>query len=121
MHSKNYKKYRARKHFRCLQRNNTMKFDTSNDTQKHILWKQCVKWHCDRYSAAPISDYIRTPVFQELLLKSDYFGNKSNEKVYIDLRDGLGYTNEIEKPSRKDSKLTVTIELINTLAHKMRL
>ena len=26
---------------------NTMKFDTSNDTQNHMLWKQYVAWHCD--------------------------------------------------------------------------
>ena len=43
---------------------NTMKFDTSNDTQKHMLRKQYVAWHCDGYSTAPISDYIKKPVFQ---------------------------------------------------------
>ena len=30
----------------------------------------------------------------------------------------LGYTDEIEKPSRNDSKLNVTIELRNSLAKK---
>ena len=74
---------------------NTMKFDTSNDTQKHMLWKQYIAWHCDGYRAAPISDYINNPVFQDLLLKLDYFGNKSNERVYIDLRDSPRYTNKI--------------------------
>ena len=77
-----------------------MKFDTSNNTQKHMLRKQYVAWHCDGYSTAPISDYIKKPVFQQLLLELNYFGNKSYKKVYIDLRDSLGYTNEIEKPSR---------------------
>ena len=61
------------------------------------------------------------PVFQELLLKSNYFGNKFDEKVYINLRRSLGYANEIEKPSRNDSKLTVKIELKNALTHKKRL
>ena len=60
---------------------NTVKFDT----EKHMLWKQYVAWHCNVYSAAPISDYINNPVFQELLLESDYFDDKSNEKVYINL------------------------------------
>ena len=86
-----------------------------------MLWKQCVVWYCDGYSAAPISYYINNPVFQELLLESDYFGNKFNEKVYIDLGDSLIYTNEIEKPSRNYSKLTVTIELKNALTQKVRL
>ena len=85
-----------------------------------MLWKQYVAWHCNDYTAAPISDYINNPVFQELLLKSYYFGTKSVEKIYIDLRDSLGYTDEIEKPSRNDSKLNVTIELRNPFAKKMR-
>ena len=100
---------------------NTMKFDTSNDTQKHMLWKQFVAWHCNGYSAAPISDYTNNTVFQELLLEPNYSGNKSIEKVYIDLRDSLGYTNKIEKPSRNDSKLSVTMGLKNALGHKLRL
>ena len=82
----------------------TMKVDTSNGTQKYVLWKQFVAWHCDGYSAVPISDYINNLVFQELLLNPDYFVTKSGEKVYINLRDSLGYTNEIEKLSKNDSK-----------------
>ena len=97
---------------------NMMKFDISNHTQKHLLWKQYVAWHCNRYTATPISDYINNPVSQELLRESDYSGAKSDEKIYIDLQDSLGYTDEIEKPSRNDSKLNVTIELRNPLAKK---
>ena len=99
---------------------NAMKFDTSNNTQKNILWKH-VAWHCDEYSAAPIFHYINNLVFQKLFLQSDYFDNKYDERVYIDLWQSLGHTNEIEKPSRSDSKLRVTIELKNALTHKMRL
>ena len=60
-------------------------------------------------------------MFQELLLKSDYFGTNSNEKIYIDLRDSLGYTDKIEKASRNDSKLNVSSELRNPLRKKMGL
>ena len=81
---------------------NTIKFNTSNDTQKHMLWKQFVAWYCNGYSATPISDYINNPIFQELPLKKDCFGNGSDEIVYIDLQDSLGYANEIKKPSRND-------------------
>ena len=94
------------------------KFDISNDTQKHLLWKQYVAWHCNGYTAAPNSDYINDPVFQEPLLELDYFGANSDEKIYIDLRDSLGYTDEMERLSRNDSKLNVTIELRNPLAKK---
>ena len=36
--------------------------------------------------------------------------NTSDERVYIDLRDSLGYTNQMERPSRNNSKLKLTIE-----------
>ena len=48
-------------------------------------------------------------------MESDYFSTKSDEKIYIDLRHSLGYTDEFEKASRNDSKLNVTVELRNTL------
>ena len=98
-----------------------MKFDISNDTQKHLLWNQYVACVCSGYTAAPISDYISNPVLQDLLLKSDYFDTKSNEKIYFDLQDSLGYTDEIEKPSRNGSKLNATTDSRNALAKKRRL
>ena len=100
---------------------NTINIDTPNDTQKHMLWKQFVAWNCNGYSAVLISDYINNPTFQELPVEKDYFGNDSDERVYIEFRDILGYTNEIEKPSRNDSKLTLTIELKSALTKKMML
>ena len=57
-----------------------------------MLWKQFVAWYCNGYSATPISDYINNPIFQELPLKQDCFGNGSDERVYINLQDSLGYT-----------------------------
>lgn len=100
---------------------NTINIDMPNDTQKHMLWKQFVAWNCNGYSAVLISDYINNPTFQELPVEKDYFGNDSDERVYIEFRDSLGYTNEIEKPSRNDSKLTLTIELKSALTKKMML
>ena len=100
---------------------NTINIDTPNDTQKHMLWKQFVAWNCNGYSAVLISDYINNPTFQELPVEKDYFGNDSDERVYIEFRDSLGYTNETEKPSRNDSKLTLTIELKSALTKKMML
>ena len=60
-------------------------------------------------------------MFQELLLELDYFGNKSNEKVNIDLQESLWYTNKIEKLCRNNLKLTITFELKNALTDKMKL
>ena len=73
----------------------TIKFDPSNDTQEHMLWKQLVAWHCKGYNAAPVSDYINKPIFHKLPLENDYFRDESDERVYIGLRDSLGYTNKM--------------------------
>ena len=69
----------------------------------------CPAWQC---SCCRINFRLHNNhVFQELLLKLDYFCSRSDEKIYIDLWDSLGYTDEIVKPSRYDSKLNVIIEL----------
>ena len=99
----------------------TMKFDINNDTQKHLLWKQYIAWHCNGYTNAPVSDYTNNPVFQELLPENTYMSNTSDERIYIDLRDSLGYTNKMERPNRNDSKLKLTIETKIPLMKKIRL
>ena len=99
----------------------TMKFDINNDTQKHLLWKQYIASHCNGYTNAPVSDYTNNPVFQELLPENTYMSNTSDERIYIDLRDSLGYTNKMERPNRNDSKLKLTIETKIPLMKKIRL
>ena len=69
-----------------------------------MLWKQFVACLCKGYSAAPFSDYINNPTFQELFLIKDCFGDDSDEKVYFDFRDTLIYTNEIKKNKQKRLK-----------------
>ena len=53
------------------------------------------------------------------MLETDYFGSESDEKVYTDLRNNLGYAEKIKTPSRNDSKLNVTIELKAAFTKKM--
>ena len=100
---------------------NTMKFDINNDTQKDLLWKQYIAWHCDGYTKAPVSDYINNPVFQELLSENTYISNTSDERIYIHLRDSLGHTNDMERPRRNDSRLKLLIETKIPLTNKMEL
>lgn len=54
-------------------------------------------------------------------MEKKYFANNSDERIYIDLQDSLGYTNEVVKSGRNNSKLTLTIELKSALIKKMRL
>ena len=89
---------------------NTMTLDINNDTLKNLLWKQYIAWHCDGYTNTPVLDYINNPVFQKLLPENTYMSNTSDERIFIDLRDCLGYTNEMERPNRNDSKLKLATE-----------
>ena len=75
---------------------NLPKYDINSDRQKHLLWKQYVVWNCNDYTTAPISKYINSPVFQELLPEKNYFEDKSDKKLYIDLRDSMRVKNHIE-------------------------
>ena len=59
-------------------------------------------------SAAPLSDYMNNPVFQELNFEDDHFGVKSDERVYLDLRASSGYVKEAEKLKGNDSKISTS-------------
>ena len=65
-------------------------------------WKAC--------SIASLSDYANNSVFQEFPTRSKYF-TSADEKIFINLRRGKGYTNEIKKLNRDDRDLTITIHL----------
>ena len=47
--------------------------------------------------------------------------DSSNERIYIDLRNSLGYTSDVKIPIRNDSKLKLTVELKSLLVKKMPL
>ena len=72
-------------------------------------------------STAPLADFASHPIAQELKDETNYYGDNLDKKVYNDLRDSRGYTNELDKPSQNDSKMTITSKLKNALAKKMRL
>ena len=45
---------------------NQMKYDVTNKTQEHLLYKQFVTWNCNGCSIAPLADYIINPIYQKL-------------------------------------------------------
>ena len=97
---------------------NTLKFDTDNDFQKHLLWKQYLAWHTNGCSTAPVADFMNNLIAQELKKENEYFSNKFDERLYIDLRPSHGYPDELEKPTRNSSKMTIAIETKTSLAKK---
>ena len=92
--------------------NEKKKYDVSNSMQKHLLFKQFVAWSCNGCSVALLTDYINNPIYQELPTDSKYFSS-SDERIYLDLRACYGYTKEMEKLERNDSKINLKTELKN--------
>ena len=70
-----------------------------------------VAYHCARCSAAPLTQYKNNEIKQELTKEKDYFGDDSDERLYIDMRRSKGSSNESEKLARDGGGLTLTIKL----------
>ena len=87
------------------------KYAVDHLTQKHLLYKQFVAWSCNGCSTAPLTDYINNPICQELIDEDDFFGPKSDERIYLDLRASSGYRNKAEKLERNNSKINLHILL----------
>ena len=85
------------------------------------MYKHFLAWNTNECSTALLSDFMNNPIAQELKKDKDYFGDNSDERLYIDLRQSNGYTKELEKPKRNDSKITIIIKTKESLAKKMRL
>ena len=96
-------------------------YDTDNLPQRHLLYKQFVAWSCNGSSVAPLSNYMNNSVFQELISEDDYFGVKSDARVYLDLRSSSGYVKEAEKLERNDSKIFLHLMLKEAATRKLRL
>ena len=73
------------------------------------------------YSAAPLTQYKNNEIKQELTKEKDYFGDDSDERLYIDMTCSKRYTDELEKLTRDDGGVTLTIKLKKAAEKKMRL
>ena len=70
-----------------------------------------VAYNCDGRSDAPLTQYRNNEIYQELTKERDYFKSTIDERLYIDLRRSKGYTNELEKLTRNDSGISLTVKL----------
>ena len=99
---------------------NEKKYSIDNLTQKHLLYKQFVAWHCNGSSVAPLVDYIDNPIYRELPTEEEYYAKTSDERVYLDLRASSGYVKEAEKLERNDSKINLEITLSAAALYNLR-
>ena len=89
----------------------TFELNIDNEDDKHLLYQMFVAYNCDGCSATPLTQYRNNEIYQELIKERNYFVNDSDEKLYIDMRRSKGYTDELEKLTRNDSDISLTVKL----------
>ena len=100
---------------------NEKNYSINNLTQKHLRYKQFVAWNCNGLSVAPLTKYMDNTIFQEFPDEETYFGLKSNERIYLDLRASSGYVREAEKLERNNSKINLQIMLKAAATFNLRI
>ena len=88
-----------------------MLYDFEREDDKHLLYKMFVAHSCNGCGSAPLTQYKNNNIYQEIIEEEKYFKDKSDEKIYIDLRRSKGYTDELEKINHDDSGIALTIKL----------
>ena len=86
-----------------------LEYNVSDKDEKHWLYQMFVAYYCEGCSAAPLT--YKNKIKQELAKERDYFGDDSDERLYIDIRRSKGYTDELEKLTRDDGGVKLTIKL----------
>ena len=93
-----------------------LKYNVSNEDGKLWLYQMFLAYYCEGCSAAPLRQYKNNEIKQELTKEKYYFGDNSNDRLFIDMRRSRVYTNDIEKLTRDG--VTLTIKLKQAAAKK---
>ena len=89
------------------------KYDLTDEHDKYMMYRNFVAWATGQGSSVgPLTQYANNNIYKELTKYEKYYLAKDGDKkLYVDLRQGRGYTSELEKVVRDDSSLTMTITL----------
>ena len=81
-----------------------LEYNVSNEDYKDWLYQMFVAYYCERCSAAPITQCKNNEIKLELKKEKNYFGDKSDKRLYIDIdmRRSKGYIDELKKFTRDD-------------------
>ena len=88
-----------------------LEYNVSNEDDKHWLYQMFVAYSWEGCSAAPLRQYKNNEIKQELTKERYYFGDNADKRLYIDMRCSKGYTDELEKLTRDDGGVALTMKL----------
>ena len=97
-----------------------LSYDLEKEDDKPLIYKMFVAHSCNGCSSAPLTQYKNNDIYHKLIEEDDYFGDESNERVYIDMRRSKGYTDELEKINRDDSDIALNIKFKKAAAKKLQ-
>lgn len=92
--------------------------DTENSSERYEFRSQFLVWSCSGGSKAPLTDYTKNLIYQDLPDQDTYFTDYI-ERIYLDMRDSKGYTNELVKLKINYKDLILKLELKNTVVDKL--
>ena len=95
----------------------------TDEHDKYLMYKNFVGWATGQgCTVGPLTQYANNEIYKELIKYENYYSKtKSDEKLYVDLRRGRGYSIESERIVRNDSSLILTITLQNAAVKTMSL
>ena len=96
-------------------------YDFEKDDDKNILYKMFIAQQCKGCSAAPLTQYKNNEIYQEITSKDDYTTKNTDNRVWMDVRQSKGYTDELEKINRDDSGIASIIGFKKATTGKLRL
>ena len=88
-----------------------LEYDVNKNDKLHILCKTFLAYQCNGYSTALLIQYKNNEIYQEITTEENYATANTGDRILINLQRSKGYIDELEKITRDDSGLGVSVTL----------
>ena len=88
-----------------------LEYNQKNEDDKGWLYKMFIAYNCDSFSTARLSQHKSNKIYKEITQQDEFATDNTDERLYIDMRRSQQYTEKLEKLTRDDSGVTLTVNL----------
>ena len=88
-----------------------LEYNQKNEDDKDWLYKMFIAYNCHGFSTAPLTQHKSNKIYKEITQQDKFATDNTDERLYIDMRRSQRYTEELEKLTRDDSGVTLTVNL----------
>ena len=96
-------------------------YDFEKDDDKNILYKMFIAKQCNGCSTAPLTQYKKNEIYQEITTEDECTTNNTDDRIWINMKRSKRYTDKLEKTNRDDGGLAVVIGFIEATTTKLGL